>query len=404
MASPRPVLATHLGERVVEISAFVAAPLAGMTLAGLGCDVVRVDPPGGGLDFGRWPVTPGGESIFWGGLNRGKRSAVVDFRRPEGRELVAAMIVAGARAEAGGGRAGGVFLTNLGASGPLGYGPLRLQRPDVISVEVEGYAGGRSAVDYTVAAGTGVPFLTGPADHIGPINSPLPIWDIATGLTAAMAAREAMWRRQQTGSGSRARVALADVALEVLTSLGFVDEERLAVQARVRDGNYLYGAFGRDFELADGARVMVVAITPKQWRSLVAAVDIAVEVAGLERSRRLDLGLEGDRWQARHEIAALVEPWCSGRNLEEVARIFDAHGVTWGRYGSAPAVLCQDAASGQDFPVRFNEQPPRSLSRAPVLGQHTDEVLGSFLGLSDREIGRLHDQGLVAGALEDKGK
>ena len=105
MAEP----AGHLNEvqtRVVELSAFVAAPLAGMTLAGLGYDVVRIDPPGGGLDFHRWPVTGEGESIFWAGLNRGKRSVVVDFRRPEGRELVAAMIVAGQRVD-GSGHAGG---------------------------------------------------------------------------------------------------------------------------------------------------------------------------------------------------------------------------------------------------------------------------------------------------------
>src|ERR1019366_3939767 len=86
---PAPEMAPKAGRaRVVEMSAFVAAPLAGMTLAGLGHEVLRIDPPGGGLDFARWPVTPAGVSIFWAGLNRGKRSVVVDFRRGEGRELV----------------------------------------------------------------------------------------------------------------------------------------------------------------------------------------------------------------------------------------------------------------------------------------------------------------------------
>ena len=121
-----------------------------MTLAGLGCQVLRVDPPGGGLDFGRWPVTPGGESLFWAGLNRGKRSVVVDFRRPEGRELVAAMVVAG-------GAEGGVLLTNLGAGGALAHDRLRQARADVVSIEVEGYPDGRSAVDYTIAARTEIP-------------------------------------------------------------------------------------------------------------------------------------------------------------------------------------------------------------------------------------------------------
>ena len=215
--------------RVVELSAFVAAPLAGMTLAGLGYDVVRIDPPGGGLDFRRWPLTRQGESIFWAGLNRGKRSVVVDFRRPEGRELVAALII-GARVSAGGrhvaqsqpaperqpapesqpvpenvslpGVEGGVFLTNLGPGGPLQYESLCRQRPDVITVEIQGYRDGRSAVDYTLAAATGVPLLTGPDGHIGPVNSPLPTWDIATGLSAAMAVQEAVWDRRVTGNGT----------------------------------------------------------------------------------------------------------------------------------------------------------------------------------------------------------
>ncbi|MFN3615956.1 MAG: CoA transferase, partial [Rubrimonas sp.] len=82
------------GMRVVESSAFVAAPLAGMTLAQMGADVIRVDLPGGGLDHKRWPVTATGVSLFWAGLNKGKRSVCIDFRKPEGRELVSELICA----------------------------------------------------------------------------------------------------------------------------------------------------------------------------------------------------------------------------------------------------------------------------------------------------------------------
>jgi len=70
------------GMRVVEGSAFVAAPLGGMTLAQLGADVIRFDPIGGGLDVDRWPVTATGHSLFWAGLNKGKRSIAVDIRSP----------------------------------------------------------------------------------------------------------------------------------------------------------------------------------------------------------------------------------------------------------------------------------------------------------------------------------
>ena len=80
------------GVRIVEISSFVAVPLAGMTLAQLGAEVIRVDPIGGAADYHRWPVTDDGESIYWAGLNKGKRSVAADFRSPEGQDLVQRLI------------------------------------------------------------------------------------------------------------------------------------------------------------------------------------------------------------------------------------------------------------------------------------------------------------------------
>src|ERR1700744_5612764 len=82
------------GLTIVEGSAFVAAPLGGMTLAQLGADVIRFDQIGGGLDYGRWPLADNGDSLFWAGLNKGKRSLEVDIRSPQGRELIAACITA----------------------------------------------------------------------------------------------------------------------------------------------------------------------------------------------------------------------------------------------------------------------------------------------------------------------
>ena len=80
------------GMRVVEGSAYVAAPLGGMTLAQMGADVIRFDPIGGGLDRTRWPVAEDGTSLFWAGLNKGKRSFCVDLKSPEGQELVTALV------------------------------------------------------------------------------------------------------------------------------------------------------------------------------------------------------------------------------------------------------------------------------------------------------------------------
>src|SRR3981081_4879689 len=75
------------GVRIVEISRLVAVPLAGMTFAQLGAEVIRVDPIGGAADYRRWPVTGDGDSIYWAGLNKGKRSVAADFRSQEGQDL-----------------------------------------------------------------------------------------------------------------------------------------------------------------------------------------------------------------------------------------------------------------------------------------------------------------------------
>ena len=100
------------GLRIVEGSAFIAAPSGGMTLAQLGADVIRFDQIGGGIDYRRWPITGEGKSLYWHSLNKGKRSIAVDFRKPEGRELLSRLICAP-------GDDAGLFLTNFPARGWL---------------------------------------------------------------------------------------------------------------------------------------------------------------------------------------------------------------------------------------------------------------------------------------------
>jgi len=136
--------------RVVEGSAFVAAPLGGMTLAQLGADVIRFDQLGGGLDHGRWPLAATGQSLFWAGLNKGKRSIQIDLRSDQGREIATALIAAQ-------GSDAGMFLTNFPSRGWLDYRSLRAQRADLIMVALTGNPDGTSEVDYTVNPATGCP-------------------------------------------------------------------------------------------------------------------------------------------------------------------------------------------------------------------------------------------------------
>jgi 2-methylfumaryl-CoA isomerase len=401
------------GMRVVEGSAFVAAPLGGMTLAQLGADVIRFDPIGGGLDAHRWPVTAQGKSLFWAGLNKGKRSIAVDMRSPQGKELITDLITApGADA--------GLFLTNFPAAGWLDYTKLAIQRPDLIMVNIVGNPDGSSAVDYTVNPATGFPWTTGPGTVSTPVNHLLPAWDAITGTLAATGLLAAERKRRIEGTGQFVRLALADVALATVGHLGNIAEVQINKTERPKYGNYLYGAFGCDFATKDGKRVMVVGLTARQWRSLVAAVGFGDACVQVEKLLGVDLSKEGDRFAARHVISALIEPWVGSRTMSEVREVFDAHDVCWGPYQTFAELVTTDPRCSSANPMFAEvDQPgigaylmpgsPLEFSAvqrvppgpAPRLGQHTDEILAGVLGLSGAEIGRLHADGVVSGDPED---
>jgi 2-methylfumaryl-CoA isomerase len=398
------------GMRIIEGSAFVAAPLGGMTLAALGADVIRFDPIGGGLDAKRWPVTRDGHSLFWAGMNKGKRSIAIDMRSPAGRELLTALVTAP-------GPDAGLFLTNFPAKGWMDFDTLRARRPDLVMVCITGNHDGSSEVDYTVNPATGFPWATGPMNLNIPFNHLLPAWDAMTGTLAAGGLLAAERQRRASGEGRLVRLALSDVALAMVGHLGKIAEVQIAGRERPKYGNYLYGAFGRDFATRDRRRIMIVALTRRQWHNLVEATGLADGFATIEKLMDVDLDEEGGRFEAREMIAALLKPWVIGRTVAEVREVFDRHGVCWGPYQRFSELVRDDprcSTANPMFaeveqpgigaylmpgwsPLRFSGVEAVPSRRAPLLGEHTDEILSTILGLTDAEIGRLHDDGLVAG-------
>ncbi|MGZ5337327.1 MAG: CoA transferase [Solirubrobacterales bacterium] len=395
--------------RVVEGSAFVAAPLGGMTLAQLGADVIRFDPIGGGLDQHRWPVNEEGKSLFWAGMNKGKRSIQLDLRSPAGKELAAELITAP-------GEERGLFLTNFPVRGWLDYEALSERRADLVMVSITGNHDGSSAVDYTVNPATGFPWATGPRNVSVPFNHLLPAWDAITGTLAAGGMLAAERHRSRTGEGQLVRVALSDVAFAMVGHLGKIAEAQVLRRERHKEGNYLYGAFGRDFLTKEGRRIMIVALTNRQWRSLVAATDLDDAFEKIQQMLDLDLDLEGDRFAAREVIGSILKPWTIARTMEEIRGVFDANGVCWGPYQTFMELVDDDPRCSDEnpmfeqleqpgigsylmsgSPLNFGKVERVPVWRAPILGEHTEEILGDVLGLGEGEIGRLHDEGTVAG-------
>ena len=404
MSDPVNATAPLDGLTVLEVSSFVAAPLGGLTLAQLGADVIRIDPVGGAADVGRWPLAPSGTSLYWAGLNKGKRSVTLNFRDAAGRRLLADLLAAS-------GPGGGIVLTNAGQEW-LGYPALARVRPDLIHLRVQGHRDGRAAVDYTVNAATGFPLVTGPEGLAGPVNHVLPAWDVACGLYAAVGLLAAERRRARTGAGAAVTLALADVALAVAGHLGFLAQAQVTGTGRPRIGNHLYGGLARDFATGDGERVMVVALTRRHFADLGTATGLAGTFAELERLLGADFGQDGDRYRHREVLCALLEPWFAGRTVAEVERDLAGTSVLWSRYRRFTDLVADGTLAASPLLAEVDQPgvgpllaPGSPLAMdgtigpfpAPVLGADTAAVLTGLLGLSAAEVAALAGHGIIGG-------
>ncbi|MBN8839584.1 MAG: CoA transferase [Sphingomonadales bacterium] len=386
---------------VIEASSFVASPTAGLYCAQLGAEVIRVDQIGGGPDFRRWPVTAANDSLYWENLNRAKKSVALDLARPEGRELLQALV-----------RATGQLITNFPARGFMAHDVLAEGRADLITVRVMGWADGSPALDYTVNNAVGYPLLTG--DGPAPVNHVLPGWDLLSGAYAAFALLAALRRRAESGAGSEMRIPLSDVAIGTVANLGSLAEVLYEGHDRPRLGNTVYGLFGRDFVTADGVRTMIVVVTPRQWANLLTALDLGAAVAALEAQRGVSFATDdGLRFTHRDALFPLFEQAIGARSHADLAAAFDAGGIVHSAYRAMsdavrdPALVADNPIfghaanpSGFDYPAagafatvpQLERQPPRP---APRNGAHSEQVLAERLRLSSGEIARLIDAGIV---------
>ena len=401
------------GLSIIEASSFVASPTAGLYCAQMGAEVIRVDHKAGGLDYDRYMLTEEGRSLSWENLNRAKKSVALDLRSGEGREL---LVELSAKT--------GNLITNLPEKSFLSHGAIAARRPDLVSVRIMGWHDGRQAMDFTVNAASGYPLMCGPEDWdpatAPPVNQVLPAWDFVTGAYCAFALLAGLRHRDASGEGSEIRVPLGDVAIGTMANSGAMAEMLYRGADRERLGNAIWGAFGRDFRSRDGVRFMVAALTAKQWDGLVAAFDLADEIAELENELNVRFA-DGDRprFEHRHRLFELFGTRSQTYDWHALSDRLTQHGTTFERYrtmheaandaelvtenplfGPSPA-----NPSGFEYPATrsFANIPTldAGLPRAaPYLGQHTEEVLADRLGLTSGAIGDLVDRGIAR--LSDK--
>lgn len=407
------------GMQIIEGSAFIAAPSGGMTLAQLGADVIRFDMIGGGIDYRRWPINKDGKSLYWHSLNKGKRSIAVDFKKPEGRELLTQLITRS-------GKMAGVFLTNFPAKGWLADEQLRVHRSDLIYLNLVGDRHGGSALDYTVNSKVGIPFLAGEKNVNSetslpqPINSPFPAWDVIAGQQIALGLLAAERHRLINGEGQFIKLALADVALATMGHLGYIAEAQLNQEPREPVGNHIFGTYGHDFVCRDGKRIMIVGVSPNQWRGILEVTAAGERVDQLQDELKLDFKKEGDRYIAREQLTEIFAPWFSSLDFADAIKALDAAGVCWGPYQTVSELVSDDPDCSTENPLfsdidqpgigrylvpsqalNFSALPHVEPKPAPLLGEHTDEILSQELGLDSHQIAKLHDAGVVQGSVSE---
>jgi crotonobetainyl-CoA:carnitine CoA-transferase CaiB-like acyl-CoA transferase len=390
------------GVRVVDLTRILAGPYCTQALADAGADVVKVEEPGKGDDTRGWgPPFVQGESVYYLAVNRGKRGITLNLKHAKGRELLWRLL-----------ESADVLVENFrpGTLARLGFAweEVHLRHPRIVYASISGYGpdgpwGGRPGYDAVLQGEGGLMSLTGAPDG-PPFKVGASLVDVLAGMTAFQGILLALVRRERTGEGGQVDVSLLESLLPTLTYQA--SSYLLAGRSPSRLGNrHPNLAPYETFEAADG-HVIVGVGSESLWRSFC-------RVAGLEAlvadPRFATNALRVTNYEA---LRARLVPVLAARRVDEWLSALDAAGVPCGRVRSVPDALegPQVAARGLLLeidhptlgrgryvgnPIHLDGAGRGSALPPPLLGQHTREVLGLRLGLSEAEIEALGRDGVV---------
>ena len=396
------------GLRVLDLGTRIAAPFCAGLLGEQGAEVINVEQPGTG-DFMReiGPFLPGAEgedpgySLFWAVEGRGRRSVTLDLRRPEGQDLFR-RLAATADVVVENFRPGTLERWHIAPS-DLGDNIVTVR---ISSFGQDGPNSSRPGLDRVGIGFGGLLHLTGYPDR-PPVRAGVTISDYLTGVFAAQAATAALYSRDvhRSGKGSVIDAALYGSVLRVLEwTLAAYD--RLGT-VRNREGNRLANSAPLDnYATADGKFVCIVAGSDANFTRLCAAMGRS-DLPEDARFKRLV-----DRAERSDEINGIVADWARQLDALAVETACVEHDVPVATAYTAADIFADPhfAARGDlvtvDDPVagpmrqqapfpRFVGEDVHVPTGAPRLGEHTDEVLGTLLGISAAEIDALRESGVV---------
>ncbi len=400
------------GLKVLDLSRILAGPYATQLFADLGADVVKVENPDGGDDTRRWgpPFTlkadgSRGDAAYFSACNRNKRSIAVDFASKTGADLLRNLA-----------KTADIIVENFRPGGLQKYGldytSIAAINPGVIYCSITGFGqtgpyANRPGYDFLIQGMGGLMSITGqPEDSpgAGPVKVGVAVCDLFTGLFTANAALAALAYRNRTGKGQHIDCALLDsqVAMLANQSANWLNAEFCPT----RMGNHHPSVVPYTvYKAADGF-VIVACGNDKQFIRLTAALGVPkmaddeafiTNEARIENRDRLDteLGKAIAEFDRETVIALLAKAGVSCGPINNIAEVFDdpqvqARGLRVDQRRSDNSPISSTA-----FPAKLSATPARYHSAPPLLGEHNDDVLRQWAGLSEEAITALRSNKVI---------
>ena len=379
--------------RVVEFTQVISGSIAGMLMGDLGAEVIKIEKPVEGDFYREQALKVNGISTMFPAYNRNKKSLAIDIRQPAAQEAIRDLI-----------KTADIVIENfrpgIMAKNGLGYEDLKKVKPDIIMVSISGFgqsgpSSSKPAFDMTISAMSGLMSVNGTPGN--PTKMGPAVVDFLSGIYGAIGAMSALRYRDINGVGQHVDVAMVDAAISILDA--FMAQYRFTGIEPKANGNRRAGyAPVNAYPTADGA-VFISASMNKHWQALARVMGredlLAEEKYAVPEGRKQDeeyLENAVAQWAKQHTTAEIVTQLdavsCPCAPVNSISGVMQDEQICYRK-----SILEFDYPGLGSYPVaahvpKYSEMEVNT-QRAPLLGEHNEEILGGILGLTPEQIAAL---------------